>query len=138
MLAAFVMLAGGVADLAGPESVVKIMTHLGYPDYFAKIIGIWKILGAIALLAPRLPRLKEWAYAGIFFDLTGAAASHFAVKDPVSETVTPLVILGIVAASWCSVRPPANWAWAASITTQQVIDSSRLALRPTSRPSNKS
>ena len=107
VLAAFVMLAGGVGDLVGPEPVVKIMTHLGYPDYFAKIIGFWKILGAIAVLAPGLPRLKEWAYAGMLFDLTGAAASHFALKDPTNETVTPLVILGIVMASW-ALRPPAR------------------------------
>ena len=49
--------------------------QLGYPMYFFAILGVWKVLGAIAILVPRFPRLKEWAYAGIFFDLTGAAAS---------------------------------------------------------------
>ena len=52
---------------------------LGYPMYFFAILGFWKVLGAIAILVPRFPRLKEWAYAGIFFDLTGAAASCAAV-----------------------------------------------------------
>jgi hypothetical protein len=50
--------------------------HLGYPLYFVTILGFWKVLGAMALLAPRFPRLKEWAYAGTFFEMTGAAASH--------------------------------------------------------------
>ena len=54
---------------------VEGIVHLGYPLYFITIIGFWKVLGAITLLAPGFPRLKEWAYAGIFFDLTGAAAS---------------------------------------------------------------
>jgi hypothetical protein len=58
--------------LANPHGVVP---ELGYPMYFFAILGAWKVLGAIAILVPRFPRLKEWAYAGIFFDLTGAAAS---------------------------------------------------------------
>ncbi len=80
------------------------MTHLGYPVYFTTILGVWKVLGGIVVLAPRLARLKEWAYAGMLFDLTGATASHAAVGDPVAKIVTPLVILGIVMASW-SLRP---------------------------------
>jgi DoxX-like family len=63
-------------------------------------LGVWKVLGAIAIVLPKFPRLKEWAYAGILFDLTGASASHAACGHPVSEIVTPLVILGIVMASW--------------------------------------
>ena len=57
------------------------MSHLGYPAYFAVLLGVWKVLGGLAILAPRLPRLKEWAYAGMFFDLSGAAISHGSVGD---------------------------------------------------------
>ncbi len=76
ILIAFFIGSGGVAQiaqyLANPHGVVPV---LGYPMYFFAILGFWKVLGAIAILVPRYPRLKEWAYAGIFFDLTGAAAS---------------------------------------------------------------
>ena len=103
-LTAFVFLAGGAADLARPASVMEGMTHLGYPAYFVGIPGVWKVLGGVAVLAPRLPRLKEWAYAGMLFDLTGAAASHAALGDPAGKIVTPLIILGLVTASW-ALRP---------------------------------
>ncbi|WP_437518100.1 DoxX family protein [Sorangium sp. So ce1099] len=96
--------AGGLADIAGSPQVLEGMAHLGYPPYFAAILGVWKVLGAVALLAPRLPRLKEWAYAGIFFDLTGAAASHAAVGDAAGQVMTPLVLVAVAAASW-ALRP---------------------------------
>ena len=80
------------------------MSHLGYPLYFAALIGAWKVLGALAILAPRLPRLKEWAYAGMFFDLSGAAISHGSVGDPPARWLTPLAILAVVVASW-ALRP---------------------------------
>jgi hypothetical protein len=104
VLVALVMGAGGVFDVLRPPQVLEIMTHLGYPGYFALIIGVWKVLGAIALLAPRAPLLKEWAYAGIVFDLTGAAASHLAVGDPAPNVATPLALLALTAASW-ALRP---------------------------------
>src|SRR6266849_6309052 len=75
-LLAAALLAGGAAELASAPAVVASTVALGYPAYVLTIVGIWKLLSAPALLAPRLPRLKEWAYAGIFFDFTGAAASH--------------------------------------------------------------
>src|SRR5436305_2884787 len=103
-LTAFVFLSGGAADLARPGFVLEGMTHLGYPAYFVAILGAWKVLGGVVVLVPRLPRLKEWAYAGMAFDLTGAAASHAAVGDPAGKIVAPLVILGIVMASW-ALRP---------------------------------
>jgi hypothetical protein len=68
------------------------------------ILGLWKVAGAGAILLPRTPLLKEWAYAGIVFDLTGAAASHAFSGDPPSNVITPLVILGLAAASW-ALRP---------------------------------
>jgi uncharacterized membrane protein YphA (DoxX/SURF4 family) len=104
VLTAFVFLSGGAADLVRPSFVMEGMTHLGYPDYFVSILGVWKVLGGVAVLAPRLPKLKEWAYAGMLFDLTGAAASHAAVGDPAGKIVTPLILLGIVIASW-ALRP---------------------------------
>jgi uncharacterized membrane protein YphA (DoxX/SURF4 family) len=80
-IVAFGLLPGGLADLMHPPGVVTGMKLLGYPVYFMTILGFWKVLGGLVLLAPRLPRLKEWAYAGAFFDFTGAAASHAACGD---------------------------------------------------------
>ncbi len=95
---------GGLMDLAHGTAIEEGMAHLGYPMYFVTILGIWKVLGAAAIVAPGLPRLKEWAYAGMTFDLTGAALSHAAVGDPIAKIATPLVLLAFVAASW-ALRP---------------------------------
>lgn len=103
-LTGFVFLFGGVMDVRQTPDVVKGITDLGYPAYFATILGIWKVLGALVVLAPRLPRLKEWAYAGMIFDLTAASASHASVGDPPAKIIIPLVIAGIVMASW-ALRP---------------------------------
>ena len=83
----------------------EAMANLGDPMYLMTILGVAKILGVIALLAPRLPLLKEWAYAGFTFDMLGAAASHAFVGDSPAEIVTPLVVLAIAIASYC-LRPP--------------------------------
>ena len=75
VLVAFFM-SGGIAQVMQVKATLDGFVHiLGYPPYFVAILGVWKVLGAIAILVPRFPRLKEWAYAGIFFDLTGAALS---------------------------------------------------------------
>ncbi|HWE04284.1 MAG TPA: DoxX family protein [Tepidisphaeraceae bacterium] len=103
-LCAFVFLSGGAVDVARPAFAVEGIAHLGYPSYFLVILGVWKVLGGVAIVAPRLPRLKEWAYAGMLFDLTGAAASHASVGDPAVKIATPLIILLIVIASW-ALRP---------------------------------
>jgi hypothetical protein len=103
-LTAFVLLSGGVAGRGRPSFVMEGMTHVGYPAYFVSILGLWKVLGGVAVLAPRFPRLKEWAYAGMLFDLPGAAASHAAVGDPAGKIAAPLIISGIVMASW-ALRP---------------------------------
>lgn len=99
---------GGLAQMAqfraNPHGVVPV---LGYPTYFFAILGFWKVLGAIAILVPRFPRLKEWAYAGIFFDLTGAAASCAAVGGYGAygfHVLAPLLIAGFTVASW-ALRP---------------------------------
>jgi uncharacterized membrane protein YphA (DoxX/SURF4 family) len=99
-LVALAFAVGGLADLAHPASMVEIMKHLGYPAYFMSILGTWKVLGAIAVLAPALPRLKEWAYAGMAFDLSGASLSHAISGDAVANIATPLFLLAIVATSW--------------------------------------
>lgn len=104
-------LAGGFIDLVHGQTglvsgpfIVDIITHLGYPVYFLMIIGVWKLLGGITLFAPGVPRLKEWAYAGILFELTGAAGSFVLHGDNVSELVTPLVFAALAIASW-ALRP---------------------------------
>lgn len=103
-LVALLFLFGGTMDvLAGPEALA-VLSHLGYPLYFARIIGVWKVLGAVAIVAPRFPRLKEWAYAGMIFDVTGASISHAASGDPLANVLGPLVIGGVVLASW-ALRP---------------------------------
>jgi uncharacterized membrane protein YphA (DoxX/SURF4 family) len=103
-LTAFVFLSGGANELVRPVYLMKGMEHLGYPDYFVTILGVWKVLGGVVILAPRLPRVKEWAYAGMFFDLSGAAASHASVGDPAWKIATPIILLGILIASW-ALRP---------------------------------
>lgn len=106
------LLAGGVTDLVhGREllfvgdPVVEVLAHLGYPAYLLTILGVWKLLGAIALLAPRFPRLKEWAYAGTFFEMTGAAASHVARGDDMGTVISLLTFAVLTLASW-ALRPP--------------------------------
>jgi uncharacterized membrane protein YphA (DoxX/SURF4 family) len=76
------------------------MTHLGYPAYFMTILGFWKVLGGAAILLPGFPLLKEWAYAGMIFDLAGASASHVASGDVAFHILTPLVLAVLVVASW--------------------------------------
>jgi uncharacterized membrane protein YphA (DoxX/SURF4 family) len=98
---------GGVVNLLGGPEVVANLQHLGYPAYFASIIGVAKILGSIAVVIPGFPRLKEWAYAGFTFDLLGAAASRVFVGDGVDVgggAVAPLAFLALVLASW-ALRP---------------------------------
>ena len=74
---------GGVIELLtdGPEPIVKTMLALGYPLYLMKILGLAKVLGGIAILTGKIPRLKEWAYAGFAFDFLGATASHVLAGD---------------------------------------------------------
>ena len=111
ILVAFFIGPGGVAQLARVQATVNGFVHiLGYPAYFVTILGFWKVAGAIAILVPRFPRLKEWAYAGIFFDLTGAAASSAAVGGYGAyafHILAPLIIAGLTVASW-ALRPPSR------------------------------
>jgi uncharacterized membrane protein YphA (DoxX/SURF4 family) len=83
---------------------VDMITHLGYPVYLLTLLGAWKILGVIALLIPKFPLLKEWAYAGFFFIMTGAIFSHIASGDPLTAILPSLLLLILIAVSW-SFRP---------------------------------
>lgn len=94
----------GTALLLHVPHFTQDMAHLGYPGYFLAILGIWKILGGLVILAPRMPRLKEWAYAGMVFDATSAAISRAAVGDDAIKIITPLLITGLVLLSW-KLRP---------------------------------
>ncbi|HTJ40876.1 MAG TPA: DoxX family protein [Kofleriaceae bacterium] len=107
---------GGVMDLARGADMEAAMAHLGYPAYLMTLLGAWKLLGAAAIAAPRLGRLKEWAYAGMFFDLTGAAFSHASSGDPVAKIATPLALLAIVMTSW-ALRPADRTISAAEVET---------------------
>ena len=100
---------GGAWDiLRVPQIRILIIERLGYPSYFLVILGIWKLLGAVALVIPKFPRLKEWAYAGVIFDLTGAVASLFASGlVAVGTTAYPVFMIGVAFASW-AFRPPSR------------------------------
>lgn len=102
----FELILGALWDfnLVNAGYVPAVMKHLGYPPYFATLLGVWKLAGAAAVLAPRFTRLKEWAYAGAFFTFTGAAVSHFSVGDSTAAIIAPLVFATITTASW-ALRP---------------------------------
>jgi uncharacterized membrane protein YphA (DoxX/SURF4 family) len=97
--------AGGTMDLLRMAPFYPLMIDLGYPSYLATILGTAKILAALALLAPRLPRLKEWAYAGITVNMTGAAASLIATHQAISNLIPPAAFAGLAIVSW-ALRPP--------------------------------
>jgi uncharacterized membrane protein len=100
-LLSFGMLSQGVAQLFHTKGYVDmIIAHLGYPTYFLTILGVWKLLGVIAILVPRFKRLKEWAYAGFFFVMSGALVSHIASGDPVIDLAPASVLLILIVVSW--------------------------------------
>lgn len=101
-LFAFALGGSGVADLVHAPAIVEGFGHLGYPVFLMDILGVWKLLGVVAILAPGFPRLKEWAYAGFFFHLTGAISSHLFVGDTAIGLLLVLLALGVT--SW-ALRP---------------------------------
>src|SRR5215469_2759468 len=125
VLVAASFLSGGIANVMHAQQAVAGMIRLGYPSHFMTLLGAWKILGACAVLAPRLPRLKEWAYAGMIFDLTGAAVAHAAVGDRdatmgnAGHIFAPLVIAALVVASW-ALRPQSRKVSAPALATEAV------------------
>jgi DoxX-like family len=107
ILLAFVLLSGGVGQVLHASGTLETVQLLGYPAYFLTIIGCWKLLAVPALLVPGFPRLKEWTYAGIVFEMTGAAASHAMAGNYGDYGFHVIVGLGLTAlaiASW-ALRP---------------------------------
>lgn len=94
------MASTGIVQLIRMEEEVAVFRHLGYPLYFLTLLAIWKFLGVIAVLVPRLPVLKEWAYAGFFFSMSGAVYSHIAAGDSIVEIFPPILLLVLTATSW--------------------------------------
>src|SRR5258706_11960827 len=82
------------------QGAVDSITHLGYPVYLLTILAVWKILGVVAVLIPRLPLLKEWAYAGFFFAMSGAIFSHLAAGDSVTAILPALLLIVLTIVSW--------------------------------------
>ena len=99
------MLSTGIVQLLKTKEETDMMTRLGYPFYFLTLIGVWKILGVVTVLIPKFPLLKEWAYAGFFFAMTGAIFSHFACGDEAKEFFGPVLLLILTVVSWYF-RPP--------------------------------
>lgn len=94
------MVSTGIVQIIRMDEEVEKMAELGYPTYFLTIIGIWKILGAVTILLPKLPLIKEWAYAGFFFLMTGAIFTHLVVGDEAMEYFGPSLLLVLTIVSW--------------------------------------
>jgi uncharacterized membrane protein YphA (DoxX/SURF4 family) len=92
--------AGQLIKMKAGQGGVEMITHLGYPVYLLTLLGVWKILGVVAVLIPKFPLLKEWAYAGIFFVMSGAIFSHIATGDPISALFPSLLLLILTVVSW--------------------------------------
>jgi hypothetical protein len=95
---------GGIFELLGMHTTKDGLMRLGYPSYILPALGLGKILAILALLWPGLPRLKEWAYAGIFFNMLGAVVSHVACHDPAWSIVVTATIAALTLVSW-ALRP---------------------------------
>lgn len=93
------MLSTGIVQLLKVKTEVDLITNLGYPVYFLTLLGIWKILGVITVLVPKFPLLKEWAYAGFFFSMSGAIFSHLVSGRP-TEIFPSLLLLALTVISW--------------------------------------
>jgi len=104
VLVVFFMLPGGIVQVLRSPQTMAGFTRLGLPEWFVLCVGVWKILGSIAVLWPGFALLKEWAYAGIFFDLTGAAVANGATGQVWWHVAAPLAIIGILYGSW-ALRP---------------------------------
>lgn len=94
------MLGSGIAQLMRAKPMVDILTHLDYPVYLMSILGTWKILGVITVLVPGFKLVKEWAYAGLFFTMTGALVSHLIMGDSGKAVIGPLAQTIFIILSW--------------------------------------
>ena len=96
----FFIFTGGLFQALHLKGVLQGFKPLGYPTYFISLIGIWKMLGVIAILIPNFKLLKEWAYAGLFFTMTGAVISHIASNDVHIQIIAPFVLAIFTILSW--------------------------------------
>lgn len=94
------MTSTAMVQLMRLQEEVDLFMQLGYPVYFLTIVGVWKILGVIAILVPKFPLLKEWAYAGFFFSMSGAIISHIAIGHTIPEIAPPALLLLLTLVSW--------------------------------------
>jgi hypothetical protein len=94
------MLSTGIVQAFRVEKEIAFILKMGYPVYFLTILGVWKILGVVAVLIPKFPLLKEWAYAGFFFSMSGAIFSHIALGNPIKEMLPPMLLLVLTLVSW--------------------------------------
>jgi hypothetical protein len=94
------MFSTGIVQLIKLKEEADMMAHLGYPLYFLTILGVWKILGVVAILLPKFPLLKEWTYAGFFFAMSGAIFSHLAIGDAAIELFGPTLLIVLTVVSW--------------------------------------
>ena len=94
------MTSTGIVQFLKMKEEVDLMTRLGYPIYFLTILGIWKILGVVTVLIPKFPLLKEWAYAGFFFAMSGAVFSHLASGSGAAEYFGPILLIVLTVVSW--------------------------------------
>jgi hypothetical protein len=94
------MVSTGIVQLIEMQEEVEVIANLGYPIYILPILGIWKILGVVAVLIPKFTLLKEWAYAGFFFAMSGAIVSHLAVGDGAKALFGPALLLVLTVLSW--------------------------------------
>jgi uncharacterized membrane protein YphA (DoxX/SURF4 family) len=94
------MLPGGLGQIFHAQWSLDLIRPLGYPDYILAIVGTWKVLGSVALLIPKLPWIKEWAYAGFFFAMSGAIFSHLASGESMNKIVSPASLLILILVSW--------------------------------------
>ena len=105
LFVAYENLSGSIWAFLHIEYIRVLLTHLGYPQYFGNILGSFQFVCAVALLIPRFPVLKEWAYAGAFINYSAATASHLFVGDQPGIWIFPLLCVVLNLASW-GLRPP--------------------------------
>jgi hypothetical protein len=115
---------GGFFELFGVPTTIKGITALGYPAYIIPVLGLGKILAIVAILWPGFPRLKEWAYAGIFFNMVGATASHLAHHEATWHVVVTVAIAALTLASW-ALRPSSRMLGTLVVPAELVAMTSR-------------
>ncbi|MBX2971403.1 MAG: DoxX family protein [Cyclobacteriaceae bacterium] len=94
------MVSTGVVQVMHIKEETQFILELGYPEYLLTLLGVCKFLGVVAILVPKFPLVKEWAYAGFFFMMSGAVFSHVAMSDPLAELFGPVLLLVLTVVSW--------------------------------------